>query len=411
QAAQEQKDNAAAQQQNNEKAAQEQKDNAAAQQQNNEKAAQEQKDNAAAQQQNNEKTARKSENVKSQSTRSSQPNVPNMPGTASRDLISDNVRSNGGGGADVTPGCAKIQKDGTVKYDYTVSVNPVKSSDHGQTGSTFGITVPKFAKNVKFELIGTREKDSKKPHDVNLDLGQISEAEYKKNSKQFHNIPTYEEYQKLKKEGKTELPASVVAYDESDNTFSGGTYNPDLAKSYGINTLVDGPVGIRVTFDISEDQFKKTPYVPLDARLRWKSFWESESIHSYEDGSQSLDDFRPHSDTGFNNEEKSKDSSYTYVEHPEKIKKGTFDENGLYLEPSVGVTKKTGDWSVIGNDMTKSPFNYVDQFTLHANRAVTYYAPSSEDLADIAVTTECQDDCGCPVDPENPDKPGNPDKP
>ncbi|MGW9856691.1 LPXTG-motif cell wall-anchored protein [Staphylococcus hominis] len=60
--------------------------------------------------------------------------------------------------------------------------------------------------------------------------------------------------------------------------------------------------------------------------------------------------------------------------------------------------------------MTKSPFNYVDQFALHANRSVTYYAPFAEDLADIAVTTECQDDCGCPVDPENPDQPSNPDQ-
>ncbi len=178
QVTQEQKDNTTEQQQNNERAAQEQKDNATEQQQNNERAAQEQKDNATEQQQNNERAVQKNENAKSQSTRSSESNTPNTPAT--RDVLSDNVRSNGGGGADVTPGCAKIQKDGTVKYDYTVSVNPVKSSDHGQTGSTFGITVPKFAKNVKFELIGTREKDSKKPHDVNLDLGQISEEEYKK---------------------------------------------------------------------------------------------------------------------------------------------------------------------------------------------------------------------------------------
>ena len=60
---------------------------------------------------NNNKTTKeqyKNENAKSQSTRSSESNTPNTPAT--RDVLSDNVRSNGGGGADVTPGCAKIQK-------------------------------------------------------------------------------------------------------------------------------------------------------------------------------------------------------------------------------------------------------------------------------------------------------------
>ncbi|MCG1601019.1 YSIRK-type signal peptide-containing protein, partial [Staphylococcus epidermidis] len=54
QTAQQQKDNATEQQQNNERAAQQQKDNTA-EQQNNERAAQQQKDNATEQQQNNER--------------------------------------------------------------------------------------------------------------------------------------------------------------------------------------------------------------------------------------------------------------------------------------------------------------------------------------------------------------------
>ncbi|MCG1319689.1 YSIRK-type signal peptide-containing protein, partial [Staphylococcus epidermidis] len=56
QTAQQQKDNAAEQQQNNERAAQQQKDNTTEQQQNNERAAQQQKDNTA-EQQNNERAA------------------------------------------------------------------------------------------------------------------------------------------------------------------------------------------------------------------------------------------------------------------------------------------------------------------------------------------------------------------
>lgn len=80
----------------------------------------------------------------------------------------------------------------------------------------------------------------------------------------------------------------------------------------------------------------------------------------------------------------------------------------MYLEPSVGVNPKIRTWSIVGSDITKSPLNYVDTYYLHAKRAQTLYAPYSEDLADIAVATECQDDCGCPIKSDDtPEKPNN----
>ncbi|GGG92889.1 YSIRK-type signal peptide-containing protein [Staphylococcus pragensis] len=204
----------------------------------------------------------------------------------------------GGGGVDVTPGLSTFKDDGNVNYNFTVSLSPIKSSDHMKTGKTFGITVPKFVQNVQFKLIGTREEETLVPHNVNLTLGQISEEDYKKTNK-FNLIPTYEEYLKLKNAGKNELPSSVIKYDESNNYFSGGTYNPDYAKSYGVSTLIDGSIGLNVSFDITKEQFKKTPYLPLDARLRWKSIMENYPIDCFENGSQPLDNFRHHISTFF----------------------------------------------------------------------------------------------------------------
>lgn len=275
----------------------------------------------------------------------------------------------GGGGVDVTPGLSTFKDDDTVNYNFTVSLSPIKASDHVQTAKTFGITVPKFVQNVQFKLIGTREEESLVPHNVNLTLGQISEDDYK-NTNNFNLIPTYEDYLKLKNEGKNELPASIIKYNESYSELSGGSYNPDYAKSYGLSTLIDGSIGINVSYDITKEQFKKTPYMPLDARLRWKSSTENIPLDSNETGAQSLDNYRRHLVTYFNQDEKSRYSSYTFIEHPEHIHEGDFDENGLYLEPSIGVTKKLHDWTLIGNDISHSNFMYSRIFALAANPTV-----------------------------------------
>ncbi|MDO5376003.1 MAG: YSIRK-type signal peptide-containing protein [Staphylococcus rostri] len=309
-----------------------------------------------------------------------------------------NVTNIGGGGVNVTPGCAKIQKDGRVKYDYEVSLNPVTSSDHIQTGSTFNITIPKFAENVRFTLIGTRDENSK-PHDVDMELGQMTYDEYKAGYEKYgnpnlHNIPTYEEYLELKEQGKT--PISVVEHKVEDKDgyieTTSGQFLAGLVRSFSVNTTVKGPIGLKVEYDISKEQYEKTPYLPLDARLGWRGFSEGDNyIQSYDENAQALDNYRKtRTESPVGSDGNTYSTLYYYVEHPEEIKLGSFDEHGFYGQPGVAVTRNMGHWSTIGPDISESTFDYVDAFDLNANVAVTYYAPKNEDLADIAVVTVCE---------------------
>lgn len=117
----------------------------------------------------------------------------------------------------------------------------------------------------------------------------MSYDEYVNNQKNFSNIPTYEKYLEFKEKG--ERPFSIVEQKvengEGEVTYHSSDYAStftDLVRQFTVNTLVTGPIGIKVEFDISKEQFEKTPYLPLDARLMWRGFREDEAIMSYGSG-------------------------------------------------------------------------------------------------------------------------------
>ncbi|CAC9930339.1 LPXTG-motif protein cell wall anchor domain protein [Aedoeadaptatus nemausensis] len=176
-----------------------------------------------------------------------------------------------------------------------------------------------------------------------------------------------------------------------------------------------GVVGLRVTFDVDEDQVVKTPYIPVDVRNAWKApredggpavFWNefSEDILHH----NNMADRIVHKETGkeisqaeykaLSDGEKANyyETNYYYVEHPEYITREMFDIHGLHTEPSVDVTTYTGKWQNIGEDISpwednlrKKTFDYAEAYKLRENHSVTYSLAMNEDFRDIAVVGPC----------------------
>lgn len=313
-----------------------------------------------------------------------------VPSPYHKDLLSDNVHSHRGVGVGAKFVSGVRREDGSVEMTYDVSVAGVHSSDHVQTADVFTFTLPKFAKDVQFTLIGTRDKQGK-PVDVNMKLDIV------KTGANARGIPSAEEVTRLYEQGIDRLSGVVV---EDEDGVDGAKLSHKTSdrpgeskvKQYTLVSTIsshgdDGdawtetsPIGIRVTFTVSKEQMEKTPYIPLDVRGMWKrsqvptpETWELGGSFYFE-GAQPLDEYRPTQvdDNGH-------ETSYYYIENPEKIQRSDFDQDGLKVG-SITRTASSDSWHTIGQDVSKSQFNYVEQFTLHANRAVTYIAPDKEDL-------------------------------
>ncbi|MBS4761516.1 YSIRK-type signal peptide-containing protein [Carnobacteriaceae bacterium zg-ZUI252] len=332
-----------------------------------------------------------------------------------------------GGGVDVTPLEAKDLGDGFVEYTYQVSVQAVQSSDHIQTSSTLHVALPGFGQDVTFTQIGTynrdalgidnydenklRERRLQASKDVEIPLGITTTMEaFKKTQeerrallaanhkeKYFQNtsLAWNEEIELRKANGLVTLPNAVVFRGLSKNEYQTEVEGlidfdgileswtveeqiekygdrPHLIKNYLLSAEGSGhPLAIRVSFKVPKEQALKTPNLPLWAALAWRSFTEG-GIASYDTGSQSLFDYP------------SGRQSAQFISYPEYINKEQFDKNGLY-GTTTGITRYTGDWRFIGNDVTHSAFNFANIFSLRSNVDVTYFAPIDEDLKDIAV--------------------------
>lgn len=72
------------------------------------------------------------------------------------------------------------------------------------------------------------------------------------------------------------------------------------------------------------------------------------------DGAQPLDYYRTNLIANIKPDNWDKGSSYQYIENPELIKLGDFDEHGLYTQPGFSVTRNTGSWDTIGPDISKA---------------------------------------------------------
>lgn len=176
-----------------------------------------------------------------------------------------------------------------------------------------------------------------------------------------------------------------------------------------------GVVGLRVTFDVDDDQVRKTPFIPVDARNVWRCNQEEGGQGSYELECQSMLEYNGskaykvlNKETGVEisqdvydglyqkEQEKYYRTNYYYVEHPEYITRDMFDIHGLHSEPSVDVTSYTGRWQEIGEDVEpwgdnlRGPtFDYYSIFQPYEKEDVTFILPMNEDFRDIAVVGPC----------------------
>ena len=295
--------------------------------------------------------------------------------TSTEILKNDNIISNGGQ-VNVEGQNATVSTDGkNVTYSYTVAYQRISSSTHGQTVNDLLIRIPKIKDaTVKFTLIGTRDAKGK-PINVNAPMKEIGFDDTENYDRETFNTPTSEELES----GKTPYVVNTSNYEYG--------YMPDgKVESYGLFTNFDKSQAYKVEVTVPIDEAKKIKYLPIDARMIWKSSQEG-GVQSYETGSQNLEEYSNHhlavdldnGDIGGMGDPSSIDESYVRNGHLIKS----------VSNPNTYITPNNGDWTRIPEDtnIDKSTFfNYVDKFTLRANTKVVYYVSEKEDMADQDVS-------------------------
>ena len=295
--------------------------------------------------------------------------------TSTEILKNDNIISNGGQ-VNVEGQNATVSTDGkNVTYSYTVAYQRISSSTHGQTVNDLLIRIPKIKDaTVKFTLIGTRDEKGK-PINVNAPMKEIGFDDTENYDRETFNTPTSEELES----GKTPYVVNTSNYEYG--------YMPDgKVESYGLFTNFDKSQAYKVEVTVPIDEATKIKYLPIDARMIWKSSQEG-GVQSYETGSQNLEEYSNHhlavdldnGDIGGMGDPSSIDESYVRNGHLIKS----------VSNPNTYITPNNGDWTRIPEDtnIDKSTFfNYVDKFTLRANTNVVYYVSEKEDMADQDVS-------------------------
>ena len=295
--------------------------------------------------------------------------------TSTEILKNDNIISNGGQ-VNVEGQNATVSTDGkNVTYSYTVAYQRISSSTHGQTVNDLLIRIPKIKDaTVKFTLIGTRDAKGK-PINVNAPMKEIGFDDTENYDRETFNTPTSEELES----GKTPFVVNTSNYEY-------GYMTDGKVESYGLFTNFDKSQAYKVEVTVPIDEAKKIKYLPIDARMIWKSSQEG-GVQSYETGSQNLEEYSNHhlavdldnGDIGGMGDPSSIDESYVRNGHLIKS----------VSNPSTYITPNNGDWTRIPEDtnIDKSTFfNYVDKFTLRANKKVVYYVSEKEDMADQDVS-------------------------
>ena len=289
--------------------------------------------------------------------------------------LNDNVISEGGH-VNVEGQNATISKDGkSVTYSYIVAYQRMHSSDHAQTVNDLLIRVPKIKNaTVQFTLVGTRDAKGN-PINVNKPMTEISFDDTEKYDRETFNTPTVEE-----------LEAGRTPYVVNTSNYEYGYMTDGKVESYGLFTNFDNSQAYKVEVTIPIDEAKKIKYLPIDARMVWKSSQEG-GVMSYETGSQNLEDYDNHRlavDLVSGNIGGFGDPSLIDDSH---VKNGHLIKS--VSNPSTYITPNNGDWTRIPEDTNidkSSFFNYVDKFTLRANTKVVYYVSEKEDMADQDVS-------------------------
>ena len=295
--------------------------------------------------------------------------------TSTEILKNDNIISNGGQ-VNVEGQNATVSTDGkNVTYSYTVAYQRISSSTHGQTVNDLLIRIPKIKDaTVKFTLIGTRDAKGK-PINVNAPMKEIGFDDTENYDRETFNTPTSEE-----------LESGKTPYVVNTSNYEYGYMTDGKVESYGLFTNFDKSQAYKVEVTVPIDEAKKIKYLPIDARMIWKSSQEG-GVQSYETGSQNLEEYSNHhlavdldnGDIGGMGDPSSIDESYVRNGHLIKS----------VSNPSTYITPNNGDWTRIPEDtnIDKSTFfNYVDKFTLRANKKVVYYVSEKEDMADQDVS-------------------------
>ena len=237
------------------------------------------------------------------------------------------------------------------------------------------IRIPKIKDaTVKFTLIGTRDAKGK-PINVNAPMKEVGFDDTENYDRETFNTPTSEE-----------LESGKTPYVVNTSNYEYGYMTDGKVESYGLFTNFDKSQAYKVEVTVPIDEAKKIKYLPIDARMIWKSSQEG-GVQSYETGSQNLEEYSNHhlavdldnGDIGGMGDPSSIDESYVRNGHLIKS----------VSNPNTYITPNNGDWTRIPEDtnIDKSTFfNYVDKFTLRANTNVVYYVSEKEDMADQDVS-------------------------
>ena len=287
-----------------------------------------------------------------------------------------------GGYVNVEGKPAHYSEDGkSVVYNYTVAYKAMHSSDHVQSVSDLEIRFPNIPNaKVDFTLVGTRD-EKENPVSVNVPMKKINYDDENRPTPTV--IPRAEELAA----GRTPL---VVGYEGSPGLVG---IEFDKVTTYTIYTLFTKSQAVRVNIAFPLEEAKKIKYFPLDARMDWKS--SQEGVGSYEDGSQSLQEYHNHT-VGFLGSDGKQ--SFGGLENPGLIDDSYVSRGHLIksvANPSTHITPNNGDWTTIPHDININPetfFNYVKIFTLKYNPVVSYYASEFEDMADQDVSAFYQGD-------------------
>ena len=288
---------------------------------------------------------------------------------------------NEGGHVNVEGQNATLSKDGkSVTYPYTVAFQRMHSSDHTQTVSDVLIRIPKIeGATVNFTLIGTRDSQGN-PVSVNEPMKEVTFDETMENGENTYDIPTSEE-----------LAAGKKPYVVNTSNYDYGLEETGKAYSYALFANFDKSQAVKVEITLPFEIAKNIKYLPIDARMVWKSSQEG-GVNGYESGSQNLEEYPNHSlaaegGKGFGGLENPSSIDDSYVKNGHLIKS--------VANPSTYITPNNGDWTNIPEDTNldkKTFFHYAEIFNLRANPAVTYYISEKEDMADQDVSALYQGD-------------------
>lgn len=257
---------------------------------------------------------------------------------------------------------AELRK-GCVRFQYDISFMPIITSYQGVYVTSLIISVPNILTNVHMTWIGICE-EGKFVRNIYYPLKIMNEDDYylmKNHDENFAwSLTSEAEY--------NQKEIAVLKYNEKSLYF----LSHQGVSHYALNSLVNGPIALKVEGDLSINQARKSPFMPLDARGGWITNSLMDGVAHRQIAGRLLDDFRPYAG-----------HAYQWLASPDRIQESDFDEHGLYTAFDVAVTRNSSHWSLIGRDLMPGA-RFLQRLTDGVWGAERL--PEYEDMADIAVS-------------------------